>query len=123
MRVLKTINPGRSIIGQCLSNLGQDIEDIYIGLNHLANTLPALEALVSGYGKNLTHFGLILNSYQITDWGIITDNMTNLKSLKLTFASNGRGTHRHFAKLKYLENLFLADDSRNDKAPILNDET
>lgn len=120
---MNAINPGREITGLCLSKLGPHIQDIWIGLNHLHDVNPALRALVSGNGKNLIHFGLIVANYQSTDWSIITDNMTKLKSLKLTFGSYGSGTLRHFAKLRNLEFLVLAEDSRNEDESVLTDES
>ena len=109
--------------GECLSKLGPHIQDIWIGLNHLQNVNPALEALVSGHGKNLLHLGLIVGNYQSTDWSIITDNMKQLKSLKLTFGSFKSSSLSQFAKLKNLEFLVLAEDSRNEKESVLTDES
>ncbi len=123
LKIMNAINPGREITGLCLSKLGPDIEDIWIGLNHLPDPNPALRALVSGNGKNLIHFGLIVTNYQMTNWSLITDNMLKLKSLKLTFGSYGSGSLRQFAKLKNLEFLVLAEDSRNENESVLTDES
>lgn len=123
LKIINAINPGREVTGLCLSKLGPKIEDIWIGLNHLTDVNPALRALVSGNGKNLQHFGLIVANYQTTDWSIITENMTQLKSLKLTFGSYRNSSLKQFSKLRNLEFLVLAEDSRNDNESVLTDQS
>ena len=123
LKVINAINPGREVTAQCLAKLGPHIQDIWIGLNHLHDVNPALRALVSGNGKNLLHFGIILSNFQTTDWSIITDNMKRLKSLKLTFGSYRKGSLRELSKLKNLEFLVLAEDSRNENESVLTDES
>lgn len=123
LKIMNAINPGREVTGECLSKLGPQIQDIWIGLNHLPNVNPALQALVSGHGKNLLHLGLIVGNYQTTDWSLITDNMKQLKSLKLTFGSFRTSSLSEFAKLKNLEFLVLAEDSRHEKESVLTDES
>jgi len=123
LKIMNAINPGREVTGQCLSKLGPHIQDIWIGLNHMSNCNSALRALVSGNGKNLLHLGLIVNNYQTTEWSIITENMRQLKSLKLTFGSFRASSLKEFAKLKNLEFLVLAEDSRNEKESVLTDES
>ncbi|CAG2113895.1 unnamed protein product, partial [Medioppia subpectinata] len=123
LKIMNAINPGREVTGQCLARLGPNIQDIWIGLNHLRDVNPALRALVSGNGRNLIHFGLIVSNYSTTDWSIITDNMTALKSLKLTFGSYKASSLRPLAKLSSLEFLVLAEDSRNENESVLTDES
>ena len=120
---MNAINPGRDVTGQCLNRLGPQIQDVWIGLNHMSNCNSALRALVSGNGKNLLHLGLIVSNYQTTDWSLITDNMKQLKSLKLTFGSFKGSSLKEFSKLKNLEFLVLAEDSRNDSESVLNDDS
>jgi hypothetical protein len=91
LRILNAINPGHNITGECLKLIGPEIEDIWIGLNHLSNPNETLKALISGNGRRLLHFGLIVQNYQKINWRLIADAMPQLKSLKLTFGSYGYG--------------------------------
>lgn len=91
LRILNAINPGSNITGECLKFLGPNIEDIWIGLNHLSNPNKTIESLIEGNGKQLVHLGLIVQNYQQINWSLISSKMSQLQSLKLTFGSYGYG--------------------------------
>ena len=121
LKVLTALNPGRQVMGEALAKLGPRINDVWIGLSHLKDPNSALEALVSGNGKQIQHFGVVVESFQSVNWNLITDNLLNLRSLKMTFGSYGKGSLTEFSKLRQLEFIVLAEDSRDEEHTVLTD--
>ena len=105
-----------------MENLGPHIEDVWISLSHLNDVDQSLRALVSKNRRHLVHLGLVVPNNNKTDWSIISDNMTRLKSLKVTFKSDKRGSLEEFAKFKDLEFLVFAEDSQNELQSVLTDQ-
>ena len=123
LRVFNALKPWGEVTFECLSRLGPNIYEIWIGLEHLKDCNSALKALVRGNGKYLLHLGLIVNDFGQVDWSVITENIKDLRTLKLTFKSSSWSNLKEFAKLKNLEFLVLSEVSTNDNESVLTDSS
>ena len=120
---IKAFNPGGKVTWNCLQSLGPQIQDIKIGINHLSPCTAAIQALTTGNGKRALNLCLVMANYHNVEWAQISENMQNLKSIKIGFKSYQSGSMTELSKLQNLETIVLIERSLDAIESVITDNT
>ena len=117
---LSILNPGRQVSFKSLRFLPPTIKKIYIN-SISCNFSKVSKYIIEGNGKNIEELLVFIHFYNDINWDYVTNNLKNLKTLKLNFHSHGASVLNEIRKFKNLENLSLTENAQWMNESILTD--